>query len=1043
MATTRANASGPKKITFKTIIDEVVLRSILDTLRIAPPGIIMFYPGTFLDGLALMIIILSFPPEWTDIPLIAVSCVLIYSKIFKLTLLVWFTLTQRERIWDGFVAPMLLKVGAGRLTEDVELQKRVLLVLKGILHLVLLRYGLWWDFWLLWGLNRALSTEYKLPGHVSFWIFLVGALMIRYKIFKKSLGVLCLTLGLVALLCYLWFNHSQSTVSTIRGVTSRPHVKTSIQFWMLIIGVVILYYGFLPDFSLGLRTGRPVWLEFFLSWIVSRAFRKYFPFFLFWLSRLPTQFIIAHLEGLFKYGLFPSVAIVWLWNWLGFGMVSTFRLALLLTIVMQPFAILVERASKKAREMWHCSKHHLILNQLPKDRILEPPDPTHLIARLEAFGASQLPATTLLENLSPFFYRKLAKPQGSFRLFLLDELPLQAPKHAVPSGRLIHASLDNPPPYTSVSYSWGNPNDSQPIIIDEKSFLVTKSLLSALNHIRALRSGVLVLWIDQICIDQKNEVEKGYQVNQMDQIYQKACSNLVWLGEATAQSDRAYDMIKIMTRDTPGDWPVLASRTNAKSHRCKLLDEATFSASDWIAFEITFELRPVWSRVWIIQELVLAKTIELQCGHRVLQWEVIDFFLTASSKFDVGHRLHFRLPGNTILAPNLTPYAVAVIKHNRYVLLRGKQRKTDLTQLLIDFQKWKSTDSRDKIYALLSLAVPDLNTQPDYVQSPKETFRKTTAAILKRDLRIDWVCGDHDRSLQRDDTLPSWVPNFGHLKFLSSYHNPVYDASRSWAGSPFRIGNKALTVLGQHVDHIETLRELALGTEFKSRPPGDASGFEVVGTWERDVWSELWRSIPSQDTCFEELGFLNGAYSDTVWRVLLADCGVDNKRLQEADLKQYREEFKGWYEITGNRVWRRNEPLILRLYQYLRERCLLLFSPKHMLIVDGDVRHRSSPDNSFLRSLKRFSNQERRLAITTGKRLVSVPWNTEVGDEIVVLYQSNTPTLLRKLKETPLLGGLKGLSVVEIVGSVYVHGLMDGQVIQDPERFPRRIYHIR
>jgi hypothetical protein len=45
------------------------------------------------------------------------------------------------------------------------------------------------------------------------------------------------------------------------------------------------------------------------------------------------------------------------------------------------------------------------------------------------------------------------------------------------------------------------------------------------------------LWIDQICIDQSRDVEKGHQVAQLLQIFLKATSVFVWLGQTFDGSD--------------------------------------------------------------------------------------------------------------------------------------------------------------------------------------------------------------------------------------------------------------------------------------------------------------------------------------------------------------------------------------------------------------------------------------------------------------------------------------------------------------------------
>jgi hypothetical protein len=51
------------------------------------------------------------------------------------------------------------------------------------------------------------------------------------------------------------------------------------------------------------------------------------------------------------------------------------------------------------------------------------------------------------------------------------------------------------------------------------------------------------LWVDAICIDQENGIERGHQVSQMGRIFQLASTVYVWLGEAAHNSNQAMRFI--------------------------------------------------------------------------------------------------------------------------------------------------------------------------------------------------------------------------------------------------------------------------------------------------------------------------------------------------------------------------------------------------------------------------------------------------------------------------------------------------------------------
>jgi hypothetical protein len=75
--------------------------------------------------------------------------------------------------------------------------------------------------------------------------------------------------------------------------------------------------------------------------------------------------------------------------------------------------------------------------------------------------------------------------------------------------------------YKCLSYCWQTTVQDAAILVDGRRFEVTSNLLSALRSIRK-RGEKVFIWIDQICINQRDFVERGQQVSIMKHIYSRA-----------------------------------------------------------------------------------------------------------------------------------------------------------------------------------------------------------------------------------------------------------------------------------------------------------------------------------------------------------------------------------------------------------------------------------------------------------------------------------------------------------------------------------------
>ncbi|KAI8953831.1 heterokaryon incompatibility protein-domain-containing protein [Xylaria longipes] len=103
--------------------------------------------------------------------------------------------------------------------------------------------------------------------------------------------------------------------------------------------------------------------------------------------------------------------------------------------------------------------------------------------------------------------------------------------------KLYVVSLDDEPKYEALSYVWGSPTDLVDIDIDGIAFSVTQNLYAALRRLREQIRGTgsnedsRTLWVDAVCINQKDTEEKRHQVQLMGDIYSRTAHGLLWLGE--------------------------------------------------------------------------------------------------------------------------------------------------------------------------------------------------------------------------------------------------------------------------------------------------------------------------------------------------------------------------------------------------------------------------------------------------------------------------------------------------------------------------------
>ena len=88
----------------------------------------------------------------------------------------------------------------------------------------------------------------------------------------------------------------------------------------------------------------------------------------------------------------------------------------------------------------------------------------------------------------------------------------------------IQIQRDNKSQYEALSYTWGSAEDPVAIYVGasgDQIISVTQNLASALQYLRH-ETEERQLWVDAVCIDQKNLQERSEQVLKMADVYQIA-----------------------------------------------------------------------------------------------------------------------------------------------------------------------------------------------------------------------------------------------------------------------------------------------------------------------------------------------------------------------------------------------------------------------------------------------------------------------------------------------------------------------------------------
>ncbi|KAK2603614.1 hypothetical protein QQS21_004195 [Conoideocrella luteorostrata] len=458
--------------------------------------------------------------------------------------------------------------------------------------------------------------------------------------------------------------------------------------------------------------------------------------------------------------------------------------------------------------------------------------------------------------------------------------------------------------FAALSYVWGDPQDVVSWKYLNGTISVTRNLhhiLSCLHRSAYLDNGPFNFWVDAVCINQDDAVERAAQVSVMDQIYSRAHSVLVFLSATSAGFEDGLGFLQAVAESPASHYEpslephiTLHNGLDANSQQLRESLIAVF-ATDW------------WTRVWTVQEFLFARNVIFHCGNAYIDGATANVAFEALKRHESSccwavkrdaesHSkgyLDYRSPLNKGL--NLFE---ATVRLDQMLVLRpgvdGSSNKTALS-VLATLRNRQCTDPLDHVFGVLGL-VPDICRKDlkshltiDYTMSESQLFQETATAIIHTSGTLDVLShiSQYESIQSRIANLPSWVPdwsaaidetfrlNLDERVGLISLYNASGDTKSEWRkGEGGKIATKAL-ICG---------RIVRIGPGYPS------SGSAAAGECLLDIWHDFFdgTQFDSPDELSEEQNDKLGSFANFICGDFWLPSWCENS-------KRYVAVFRAWY----------------------------------------------------------------------------------------------------------------------------------------------------
>ena len=605
------------------------------------------------------------------------------------------------------------------------------------------------------------------------------------------------------------------------------------------------------------------------------------------------------------------------------------------------------------------------------------------------FPEHGVPLSALIPSYSdePYIYEPIDSEAKQFRLLKVrSAVYLDQPLDC----ELLVVSLNDPPPYSTLSYTWGPPVFDHEIFCDGKVMKVTSSLFNGLKRFRhdweRHEEVDGLIWADAICIDQTNvQGELSPQLGLMRRIYQQGERCNIDLGEVHNDWFCGYDMIRKLSHA----WGSEPKRKLTSPEQIPDLPDPKHMA--WRLFMHMFGRTQWLQRTWIIQEVALSKSAVVMFGRFVFKWE--DLVNSWKMFMQLG-----------VWADLSSDSQNGIVNMARIVnICEGwREESLNVVQLMRWTRDFKVTNWKDKIWAVYALiGHMEQGMKPDYALPMHVLYRTFAAGLLEQTgsaadqsgIDLFPLAGLHKRRLVSG--LPSWAPDWS-AQSLDEFSKPL--------------------------DTIRWVRYKAAGA---SKP-----NIKMIG--------------PSEQTARM---LIEGAIIDTV--TLLASPAIwhsaDERRLARGKWYKSTEALFEEAVNTGQVIYDNHKDVFSRtlivndLYTggNATLRSTSIENPVSTLeeVVSNLDREEGRKEGGEVGEVGTYAMQMyaasrfRRFVVTENGFMGLVPFCAEAGDRVCIFLGSSTPFLIRE----------KESSSFELVGDAYIHGVMDGEALESKNWQPEML----
>ncbi|KAF4499623.1 Heterokaryon incompatibility 6, OR allele [Fusarium agapanthi] len=637
-------------------------------------------------------------------------------------------------------------------------------------------------------------------------------------------------------------------------------------------------------------------------------------------------------------------------------------------------------------------------------------------------------------DVSATIYKPIDNSRQEIRLLtLLPPRDEDGNVHCTLSHAVLNTSAGNPM-YEALSYVWGEPDFSEPIILNNHTFFITPSLKYILSCLRQIQKDdkPRVIWVDAICINQSDIEERGHQVALMREIYSNCQRDIAWLDPMIGTKDvKARELYSHPDLDSEEEWVQNGmdlmreiAEKNPKTLK-ELQDQARDGGYRLLTgsqsmLSAVFDQPTLWGRLWVMQELSLAPRLTLMSRDAELSWDVLKDLFKDEPYFDAfhmgsesSHSPSYYKDFSEVFVP------IKLIEDQRRLMSQGKGKGSKLMDVLVRFREMESTNPRDKIFGLLGLVTEDHGIKVDYMTSVPELYHQATAALINLAGNLDIICQnpferpEGPTALQEGQhkhKVPSWVAECDGKRRQCV---PMLFAQRDIFNAGIKNCETPCRLVGPEKDILVT-KGTILGTVAPIlQDEKSLRAFDVMSLYlGSEALEQPQEHLYAPKIRGKETTTTGETAIRAFWRTMVKDCTLPPRmrRLRQTEIERL--DVENQEELKDGR----SSLQTYRLHFGNRySRSAFSYQPADdedlaKLDIEGQISHHYS-SSSFM------------FAITDNGLFLATRFAAEEGDVVAVLDGGKVPLALRKIESRD---GVKG-DLYMVVGSTYVHGFMDGE----------------